>query len=190
MSVPARSFLAEKNGFSIVLRLRRSGIHWLYAFQILRGPFMCKSSNFIFQFLLVGYSRSMDQPFPDQETNRSSNLNRFRRHPRVRIAAPFICALFPVRSKRWLRRPTADWGVVYDLSLRGARVSTQAAIRPGDEVALSLRLPKQIRSAEIARATVRWTKDQFCGLSFTRLSVSSYCRLKKYVAIASGIIAM
>jgi hypothetical protein len=132
----------------------------------------------------------MEQTLTDQDTNRPPKLNRFRRHPRIRIAAPFTCAVFRLRSKRWLRRPTADWGVVYDLSLRGARVSTQAAIRPGDEVALSLRLPKQIRSAEIALATVRWTKDQFCGLSFTKLSLSSYCRLKKYVAIASGIVAL
>ena len=80
-------------------------------------------------------------------------------------------------------------GVVYDLSLRGARVSTRAPMKPGDEVALSLRLPKQIRSAEITIATVRWTKDQFFGLAFTRLSVSSYSRLKKYVAIASGTVA-
>jgi hypothetical protein len=79
-----------------------------------------------------------------------------------------------------------DLGVVYDLSLRGARVSTEAAIRPGDEVALSLRLPKQIRSAEIAVARVRWTKDRFFGLAFTRLSTSSYSRLKKYVAIVSA----
>lgn len=123
----------------------------------------------------------------DQEEYRFPRLNRFRRHPRVRISAPFSCALSPLRSHRWLRKPTVNLGVVYDLSLRGARVSTQAAMRPGDEVALSLRLPKQIRSAEISIATVRWKKDQFFGLAFTKLSLSSYSRLKKYVAIASSM---
>jgi len=121
----------------------------------------------------------------EQESHRPTATNRFRQYPRVRIAAPFVCALSPVGSKRWLRRPTIDLGVVYDLSVRGARVSTEALIRPGDEVTISIRLPKQIRSADIKIATVRWTKDQFYGLAFKRLSTESHDRLKKYVAIAS-----
>lgn len=76
-------------------------------------------------------------------------------------------------------------GVVYDLSIHGARVSTDAEIRPGDEVTLSLRLPKQIKPADIAVATVRWKKDQFFGLAFTELSPAAHHRLKKYVAIVS-----
>jgi len=116
---------------------------------------------------------------------RPSTLNRFRRHPRVRIATPFACVLSPLRSKRWLRRRPIDLGLVYDLSVRGARVSTEASIRPGDEVMLSLRLPKQIRSADIAVATVRWTRDQFYGLAFRRLSIDAHDRLKKFVDIAS-----
>jgi hypothetical protein len=80
-------------------------------------------------------------------------------------------------------------GLVYDLSVRGARVSTEAPFKPGDQVALSLRLPKQIRSAEIAVATVRWTKDQFYGLAFRRLSLDAYDRLKRFVSIASRAVA-
>lgn len=111
--------------------------------------------------------------------------NRFRRHPRVRLVAPFVCVLSPVRSRSWLRRAPVDLGVVYDLSVRGARVSTEAVVKPGDELSLKLRLPKQIRSAEIAVATVRWTKEQFCGLAFRRLSYDAHGRLKKFVAIAA-----
>ncbi len=121
----------------------------------------------------------------EQDGHRSQSVNRFRRHPRVRIEAPFACALSSLRPRRWLRRPTIDLGVVYDLSVRGARVSTEASIQPGDEVMLTLRLPKQIRSADIAVATVRWTKDQFAGLAFKRLSHDAHDRLKKFVAIAS-----
>ncbi|HET8722379.1 MAG TPA: PilZ domain-containing protein [Nitrospira sp.] len=112
-------------------------------------------------------------------------INRFRRHPRVRIETPFACALSPLRSRRWLRRPPTNVGLVYDLSVRGARVSTEAPFKPGDEVAVSLRLPKQIRAADIAVATVRWTKDHFYGLAFRRLSFDAHDRLKKFVAIAS-----
>src|SRR5215467_3976287 len=96
-----------------------------------------------------------------QTSNRPTFLNRFRLHPRVRISAPFVCALSHCQSRRWLKRPGIDLGVVYDLSISGARVSTEAEIRPGDEVTLTLRLPRQIKPANIAVATARWTKDQF-----------------------------
>ena len=121
----------------------------------------------------------------EQTSYRSSVLNRFRQHPRVRISAPFVCALSHCQSRRWLRKPGIDLGVVYDLSIRGARVSTEAEIKPGDEVTVSLRLPKQIKSADIAVATVQWTKNKFFGLAFTELSPAAQNRLKKYVAIVS-----
>jgi len=121
-----------------------------------------------------------------EEEHRPFGLNRYRRHPRIRIAAPFCCALSPLRSRRWLRKEPINLGVVYDLSLRGARVSTEASIRPGDELTLSLRLPNQVKPADITVATVRWMKDQMFGLAFTRLPESSYGRLKKYVAIVTG----
>ena len=125
----------------------------------------------------------------EQTSYRSSVLNRFRQHPRVRISAPFVCALSHCQSRRWLRKPGIDLGVVYDLSIRGARVSTEAEIKPGDEVTVSLRLPKQIKSADIAVATVQWTKNKFFGLAFTELSPAAQNRLKKYVAIVSMVAA-
>lgn len=121
----------------------------------------------------------------EQTLHRSSALNRFRQHPRVRISAPFVCALSRCQSRRWLTRPSINLGVVYDLSIRGARVSTEAEIRPGDVVTVSLRLPKQIKPADVAVATVRWTKDQFFGLAFIELSSAAQNRLKKYVAVIS-----
>ena len=121
----------------------------------------------------------------EQTPHRSFVLNRFRRHPRVRISVPFVCALSRCQSRRWLRKPRIDLGVVYDLSIHGARVSTEAEIRLGDEVTLSLHLPRQIKPADIAVATVQWTKDQFFGLAFTEISPAARNRLEKYVAIIS-----
>ena len=62
-------------------------------------------------------------------------------------------------------------------------MSTEASIKPGDQVSLTLRLPKQVAPAEIAVATVRWTKGQIYGLAFRKLSQSSLSRLNKYMAI-------
>jgi len=115
--------------------------------------------------------------------HRETALNRFRRYPRVRVPTPFTCSLARLESAGWFRKPIENVGVVYDLSLRGVRVSTEAPMKPGDLVALTLRLPKQVAPAEIAVATVRWTKDQIYGLSFRRLSQSSLNRLNKYMTI-------
>jgi len=117
--------------------------------------------------------------------HRGSVLNRFRRYPRVRIPTPFICSLARLESRGWFRKPSQGVGVVYDLSLRGMRVSTEATIKPGDQVSIKLRLPKQATPAEIAVATVRWTRDQIYGLSFRRLSSSSLSRLNKYMTITA-----
>jgi hypothetical protein len=123
----------------------------------------------------------------DGTSARSSALNYFREYPRLRIPTPFVCALSRGVSRRWFARPSIDLGVVYDLSLRGMRVSTEAMIKPGDEVALVLRLPKQITSAEIPVATVQWTRDSFVGLAFRKLSPGTQGRLQKYLASVSRV---
>jgi hypothetical protein len=98
---------------------------------------------------------------------------------------PFTCSLTRLATKGWFRKSTKDIGVVYDLSLRGVRVSTEASIEPGDQVALTLRLPHQVVPAEIAVATVRWTKDQMYGLAFRKLSESARSRVSRYMAVAA-----
>lgn len=116
-----------------------------------------------------------------------SNLNTFRRHPRVRISTPFSCTLTRVESniRGWLRASDEGVGVVYDLSLHGVRVSTEAEIKPGDVVGLTLRLPKQIAPARITAATVRWTRDRVYGLAFRKISHAALSRLNKYMALTT-----
>lgn len=118
-------------------------------------------------------------------TSRASMLNTFRRHPRVRVPTPFACELAWRDEQRWFGKSVHGAGVVYDLSLRGMRVSTEASIKPGDHVSLLIRLPRQVAPAEIAVATVRWTKDQVYGLAFQRLSHLSHGRLRRYMAVLS-----
>lgn len=118
-------------------------------------------------------------------TSRSSMLNTFRRHPRVRIPTPFACELAWRDDARWFGKSAYGAGVVYDLSLRGMRVSTEAPIKPGDHVSVLIRLPRQVAPAEISVATVQWTKDQTYGLAFQRLSPASQGRLRKYMTVLS-----
>lgn len=55
---------------------------------------------------------------------------------------------------------------------------------PGDQLAISLRLPSQVSTMN-ADATVRWGKDQTFGLEFLPLSRTAEIRLRKYLALTS-----
>ncbi len=118
---------------------------------------------------------------------RGAVLNKFRRYPRIRVPTPFTCSVVRLEPAGWFRKPSENIGVVYDLSLRGVRMSTEASIKPGDLVSLRLRLPKQVAPAEIAVAAVRWTKDQVYGLAFRKLSEAARSRVSKYMAIISMV---
>ena len=74
-------------------------------------------------------------------------------------------------------------GVVYDVSLKGARVSSEAPIEPGDQITVLLRLPKQGVPLAVERATVRWTKDNTFGLEFMNLTSTAAARLQWFLAL-------
>lgn len=92
-----------------------------------------------------------------------------RKHPRVRVSAPFPCSLARVGL---LKKEAVEQGlgIVYDVSAKGARVMTEAVITPGDRIAMQLRLPNQAASMFIETATVRWGKEHTYGVEFERIS--------------------
>jgi c-di-GMP-binding flagellar brake protein YcgR len=104
-----------------------------------------------------------------------------RKHPRVRVSAPFPCSFARVGLKKWLAVERGGLGVVYDVSMHGARVMTETAINPGDQIAISLRLPNQAASMFVELATVRWGKEQTYGLEFEDLSPIADMRLQKFM---------
>jgi len=110
-----------------------------------------------------------------------SKRNKARRYPRVRIPTPFGCSLSTLGTRWWFRKPVRDVGLVYDLSLHGVCVSTEAPIRAGDQVSLTLRLTKSTPPAEVAVATVCWTNHLFLGLAFRKISQSSCMQLTEYM---------
>jgi len=110
--------------------------------------------------------------------------NKARQYSRFRISMPFSCSVSSQMTRGWFRKPVHDVGLVYDLSLHGACVSTDAAIKPGDQVSLVLRLNKSTPPVEVATATVCWTNYQFHGLAFSALSEASLNRLAEYMGLS------
>lgn len=107
-----------------------------------------------------------------------------RQYSRVRIPIPFSCSLSSRITRGWFRKPVHDVGLVYDLSLHGACVSTDAVMEPGDQVSLVLRLTKSTPPVEVAMATVCWANYQFLGLAFTSLSQASLKQLTEYMRLS------
>jgi hypothetical protein len=105
-----------------------------------------------------------------------------RQHRRLRVPAPFVCSFSRVGLTRWLSRDRDGLGVVLDVSLKGAKVMSAVAMTPGDQLAVSLRLPNQIATMN-ADAIVRWGKDQAFGLEFVTLSRTAEMRLQKYLGL-------
>ncbi len=108
-------------------------------------------------------------------------IGQLRRHSRVRVSAPFPCSFARIGLKKWLTVERGGLGVVYDVSAKGARVMTEAAIVPGDQIAISLRLPNQVSSMFVELATVRWSREQTYGVEFDDLSPVADMRLKKFM---------
>jgi hypothetical protein len=107
-----------------------------------------------------------------------------RRYPRHRVSAPFPCAFSLLGLKRWTAADRSGLGVVLDVSLRGAKVMSTAAMNPGDHLAVSLRMPDQANTMQLD-ATVRWINDQLIGLEFLSIPFSVETRLKKFLARSS-----
>lgn len=105
-----------------------------------------------------------------------------REYTRTRIPVPFSCALAEKARPRWFAKKLSGIGVVYDVSLKGARVSSEAPVNPGDQVTVLLRLPQQIAPLAVERATVRWAKDQTFGLEFMHLTSTAATRLKRFLS--------
>jgi PilZ domain-containing protein len=107
-----------------------------------------------------------------------------RRYPRHRVSAPFPCAFSLLGLKRWTAADRNGLGVVLDVSLRGARVMSTAAMNPGDHLAVSFRMPDHVTAMQLD-ATVRWINDQLFGLEFVSMPLSVETRLKKFLARSS-----
>ncbi|WP_455379666.1 PilZ domain-containing protein [Petrachloros mirabilis] len=101
--------------------------------------------------------------------------------PRVRVAAPFACAFSRLGLNRWTSAERGGLGVVLDVSMKGAKVMSVIAMKPGDHLVVSLRLPDQTGSMNVD-ATVRWEKDNMFGVEFASISQSSESRLKKFLS--------
>jgi hypothetical protein len=73
-------------------------------------------------------------------------------------------------------------GDIIDLSIRGCRVSSQAAISPGAAIELTIHLAAPDHPLRVTQAVVRWCRTKQFGLEFVTLQPEAWAQLRALVA--------
>lgn len=133
--------------------------------------------------VLVAYPFSQSSDEMEDSGREVGMTTELRRYPRLRVPAPFACSFARIGLQRWLAAERAGLGVILDVSLNGARVMSPASMNPGDQLAISLRLPDQTATMNVD-ATVRWGNRHTFGLEFTAVSQLAEARLRKFLSRA------
>ena len=73
-------------------------------------------------------------------------------------------------------------GVVRDLSMRGARIETNALVKKDDQLTLFLTLPHEAGLLEIPAVAIRWGRLNQLGVEFLKLDTKTSRQLMRYLA--------
>lgn len=72
-------------------------------------------------------------------------------------------------------------GVVFNLSLEGCAVGTDAIVKPGTYLGLRIQTPQYEMPIEVELAAVRWSEARKFGLEFIRIRADEQDRLRQFV---------
>lgn len=72
-------------------------------------------------------------------------------------------------------------GNITDLSLRGCRVESQTAVKPGTSLELRIHTSEDEPPLKIQEAVVRWSRAQQFGVEFVTLQPEEWARLQHTV---------
>lgn len=72
-------------------------------------------------------------------------------------------------------------GVLADLSVRGCRIESRIAVKPGTELQLKIHLPHEPAPLGITVAAVRWSRGEIFGVEFTDMKDEEWKRLGRFI---------
>jgi len=101
-----------------------------------------------------------------------------RKSPRVEVHARSFFAGGPIDSE----------GTVVDLSKRGCKIVSDATVRPGTVLKMSLYLPDHGWPLKVQLAEVRWTRGLAFGLEFLCVPLKDYQRLRRVLQTKQSLL--
>ncbi|MCP9451248.1 MAG: PilZ domain-containing protein [Nitrospira sp.] len=126
----------------------------------------------------------MTMELGNMEQQKGQEFPHVRRYPRLGVPTPFPCLFAIIRSHHRFVVEEGDVGVVYDMSVKGARLMTEAVMAPGDRVVLNLRFPYHEGPAAIEWGIVRWGGAQTYGIEFEERSLAAAAALQRLLSHA------
>lgn len=72
-------------------------------------------------------------------------------------------------------------GALVDLSVRGCRIESGIAVKPGTELQLKIHLPNDPAPLDIAVAAVRWSRGATFGMEFIDMHDAEWKRLGRFI---------
>lgn len=72
-------------------------------------------------------------------------------------------------------------GALADLSVRGCRVESRIAVKPGTELQLKVHLPNESAPLGISVAVVRWSRGETFGVEFMDMKDEEWKRLGRFI---------
>jgi hypothetical protein len=72
-------------------------------------------------------------------------------------------------------------GMLTDLSVRGCRIESRIAVKPGTELQLNVYLPHEPEPLGITVAMVRWSRGEMFGVEFTDMKDEEWKRLGRFM---------
>lgn len=72
-------------------------------------------------------------------------------------------------------------GALADLSVRGCRIESRIAVKPGTELQLKVHLPNESAPLGISVAVVRWSRGETFGVEFMDMKDEEWKRLGRFI---------
>lgn len=72
-------------------------------------------------------------------------------------------------------------GALADLSVRGCRIESRIAVKPGTELQLKVHLPNESAPLGVSVAVVRWSRGETFGVEFMDMKDEEWKRLGRFI---------
>lgn len=111
----------------------------------------------------------------------SSNRIELRRHQRHVITGPCLLSFSQFSLSISFAGDAEGEGIVLDLSPKGCKVESEAAVKVAEAMSLIILLPDQKAPTTVDLAVVRWVKNDAFGLEFISVGANEAARIVEFL---------
>jgi hypothetical protein len=112
----------------------------------------------------------------------SSKRIELRRHQRHVITGPCLLSFSQFSLSISFSGDAEGEGIVVDLSPKGCKVESEAAVKVAEAMSLIILLPDQKAPTTVDLAVVRWVKNDAFGLEFISVGANEAARILEFLA--------